>query len=115
MATTKKKTTKAKAKTGLISKIKSLVKGKKASPGRAIKNALKTKKSTRLAISETEDPAHAPGHRKMNLKNKEGGKKNRAQDESSLNNMTRSARIAQNESNQRKVITGAAVGKAGRR
>ncbi len=115
MATTKKKTTKAKAKTGLISKIKSLVKGKKASPGRAYKNALKTKKSTRLTIADEADPAHAPGHRNLKIKTGKGGKKNRAQDESSLNNMTGNARIAKTESNQRRLITGAALGKTGRR
>lgn len=80
----------------------------------------KKDKSGELADSQfmnaDSDPAHMPGHRKMKLKDKfakHTGSKNHAQDESSLNNMTRSAQIKRTSGTNRRIITGAAVGKTG--
>jgi hypothetical protein len=115
MAKAKKK---LQPKTGLMDKIKDLLptsKRKKATPGRAYKNALAAKKSGRFEMTQNEDPAHSPGHRKLKFKASPKGKKNKPQNESAENNMARNSRIQQKESNQRRVITGAAIGKYGRR
>ncbi len=62
------------------------------------------------------DPAHMPGHRKMNIKEKfetPTGSKNQAQNASALNNMSRADRVKRTSSTNRRIITGAAVGKTG--
>lgn len=114
MAKAKKKTQR---KTGLMEKIKDLMPKKtrkKSSGARAYKNALANKKPGRMPIAENPDPAHALGHRRLSVKASPKGKKTRVQDESAENNMARNDRIKRNESNQRRIITGAAVGKTGR-
>ncbi len=106
MAKAKKKTTR---KTGLLNKLKTLLPRKKATPGRAIKDALKNKKSTRLAMTAKEDPAHAPGHRKLPVDAATNSKITGAQTK-----IPGDIRVSRTESNQRRIITGAALGKSGR-
>jgi|GEM_PF-2989733 len=114
MATTKKNSQKAKRKPGLLSKIKALVPGKKASPGRAYKDALENKKSTRLPLIKSKDPAHQPGHRRLSLKDKMPDQQTFMADDATASKVVRKDRLAQNKTNQRRVITGAAIGKSGR-
>ena len=114
MAKANKKT---QPKSGMIVKIKNLMPGlkrKKSTPGRAFKDALAAKKSSRMPLIQNEDPAHSPGHRKLKIKTSAKSKKTKPQNESAENNMARNNRIQQTESNQRRVITGAALGKTGR-
>ncbi len=70
-----------------------------------------------IYVHPEKDPAHKPGHRKMNLKDKlekHTGPKNQPQDESALNNMARNDIIYQTSGTNRRIISGAAIGKTGR-
>lgn len=68
-----------------------------------------------LYIGAGSDPAHAAGHKKMNIRDqfKKAGYKNKAQDEHSLNHMAASDKIKRTSSTNRRIITGAAIGKTG--
>jgi hypothetical protein len=66
---------------------------------------------------ESEDKAHSPGHRKLNVKDsfvENGGHVKSYQQEAAVNNMSNSNRMRRHTSAQRRVITGAAIGKTGR-
>ncbi|MBC7371712.1 MAG: hypothetical protein H7326_09110 [Bdellovibrionaceae bacterium] len=99
--------------------VKTLVKkivqgaGKKAAPKRAKKRVSKVAKSAQPAESEflnveADDIAHSPGHRKMNLK--EAAKPSA---KSAFKGATKS-KSARAPLANRRIITGAAVGKTGR-
>lgn len=99
---------KTSSKPGLLSKIIGLIPGTKSSPKRANKNmaALKSKPAPKAAARPAKDPAHAPGHKRINVKksSSENGPNNRPQNDSARNQMARDSRIAQKESQQRRII-----------
>lgn len=77
------------------------------------KQAAKKKKPEPLFKSEIHDPAHSPAHRKLNISDnypEHSGAKVHIQ-ESALNNL---ANVKRSHSKNRRIITGAAVGKTGR-
>jgi len=121
VARTAKNSAKPRKKPGIVAKLKGLVKGKKATPRRAIKNVVKAKKKSeprrRVNPEELLNPAQSPGHRKMNLKAQKGkpGAKVVPQNDSALNNMARDERITRNINPMRRIISGASLNKKGQR
>lgn len=117
---------KAKKKTAAKKKPKSKKKasklntriGQKATTSQAKKNTAPKFQEKSAFFSTTEkDPAHRPGHRKMNLKDqlaKQSGDTNQPQNQSAMNNMSRANRIQRQSAANRRIITGAALGKTGR-
>ncbi len=117
-----------KKKTSSVSKIASAVtstqskvtKSKKATAKRAKTNAKPIEKKTGNGPAfnlEKKDVAHSPGHRKMNIQKEfshKSGMKTEPQNESAMNYMARNDSIKRTTSSQRRVITGAALGKTGR-
>ena len=100
--TAKKTKTKKKTGSSIVKKAKTFLAGKKATQKWATVQKKKGTEKTSpnladsLYINKDSDPAHSPGHRKMNLKEKFGekkGSKTHPQNGSSLNNMTRAARV----------------------
>lgn len=92
---------KANTKNKIISKIVDIFSGK---------NSVKRTKKT-----IEEGPAHSPGHKKM--KNKfslSSFAKIQNQSEAASNKLSRSAVVARNESQQRRIISGASLNKKGR-
>ncbi len=92
--------------------------GKKTTSPREKKNTpiIQPQKSALFTTTE-KDPAHSPGHRKMNLKDKfaqTSGVKNQPQNMSAVNNMSRADLIQRQSGTNRRIITGAAMGKTGR-
>lgn len=65
VARTEKNLTKKLKVSKLVNKVKSLVGGKKTTPKRAIKDM--SKKGPPL-VDHPIDPAHSPGHRRLNLR-----------------------------------------------
>ena len=114
---------KAKAKTAHRIKILSSNRNKKSSAKANVKKAAKARPITIHEFTDSsyihpkaEDPAHMPGHRKMNLKEQfqKGGSKTRPQNDSARNHMTRENNFKRTSAANRRIITGAAVGKTGR-
>lgn len=91
----------SKSKSTVLSKIVDLFSGKKSAP------------RAKKAIEE--GPAHSPGHKKMKNKfNLSSGVKIQTQTQSAVNNLTRGAIVSRNESQQRRIISGASLNKKGR-
>ena len=62
-----------------------------------------------------EDPSQAPGHRNIDLKkNSHPNPADAERSENARHNLTRADKVNQNKTSQRRIITGAAVGKTGR-
>ena len=104
-----------KSKSRVVKKVKSFLSAKKG------KSKVKAKQeklpAESLYINTSFDPAHSPGHRKMNLKDQlkkenASAQKTHPQNDSALNNMSPSVVIKRN-SVHRKIITGATLGKTG--
>lgn len=87
----------------------------------AKKNTSSTDRRKSYALAESEfiasgaDPAHAPGHKKMNLRSQfdKTGHKSTPQNGRALNNMSAANKIKRTSATNRRIITGAAVGKTG--
>lgn len=131
----KKVTRKATAtrKTSVVKKVKTFLTDEKATAKWAlkkVKSAAKLPKSMQTKRKKTNkappeslymnvhpDPAHSPGHRTMNLKKQfkkeHTGPKTQPQNESARNHMTRAAGFKRTAATNRRIITGAAVGKTG--
>lgn len=63
----------------------------------------------------TEDPSKAPGHRHLDIKSQSGANPaDGNHSETARKNLTRADKVNRNSSAQRRIITGAAVGKTGR-
>lgn len=63
----------------------------------------------------SDDPAKAPGHRNLDIKGTSSANPaDSARSESARQNLTRADKVNRNTSAQRRIITGAAVGKTGR-
>ncbi|MBC7466469.1 MAG: hypothetical protein H7256_10800 [Bdellovibrio sp.] len=92
---------KEKSKSKILSKIIDVFSGKKS--------------TSRVKKTIEEGPAHSPGHKKMKNKfNLTSGAKIHTQTQAALNNLTRGAIVARNESPQRRIISGASLNKKGR-
>lgn len=61
-----------------------------------------------IYMSNATDPAHSPGHRKMNLKDSSYPQKQAPQ-----TRMTKADKIQRTSATNRRIITGAALGKTG--
>lgn len=100
-----KKKAKTSRKNAVITKAKAFLSRKKS------KKKVTTRKSAVVADSlymiSSSDPAHSPGHRTMDLK-----KNSRSEIKGPPNTMTKADRIKRTATNRR-VITGAALGKTG--
>ncbi len=102
-----------------MKKAKTKTKTATKSISKTITTPQKRNKSYALAdsayIHSDSDPAHAPGHKKMNLRNQfeKTGQKNTSQNAQALNNMSASSKIKRTSSTNRRIITGAAIGKTG--
>lgn len=91
------------------------IKGKKKSTLSALKKK-KPPVSENTNVSDVNNPSHRFGHRKLNIIEnfpEHSGSKVHLQ-ESAVNNMANSDRIKRTNSSNRKVITGATIGKTGR-
>lgn len=94
---------------------KKIVKSKKETL-QSIKTKSNIVKKNILFKTEQIDPAHSYGHRKMNLNEnlpKHSGAKVQLQD-SAINTLANSDKIRRTNSKNRRIITGATVGKTGR-
>lgn len=103
------------SKTRKKTKKKASKKASKKVTKKVAKSASKkvTKKVAKKAIAA--DKAHQPGHRKMKIAGigEATSDKTRIQ-ESALNNLTKGDLVRRKNSNNRRIITGAALGKTGR-
>jgi hypothetical protein len=106
MAQSKKKISRSKPKSGLLSRLMSVLLGQKSSKQRAKANA-----------GPVRDAAHAPGHRRLNVRglSQRGQGKVQAQNDSALNRMSPSDRIRREEMPIRRVIPGASIERKGQR
>lgn len=105
------------------SKVKSVKKTRKKASAVKAKAKKSTTKRKKAAAPKSEfispaqqSPAHRPGHRKLNVSDNftdKQGAKVHIQD-SALNQMTRADQIRRTSKTNRRIITGAAVGKTGR-
>lgn len=105
-AIAKKSTPKKSLKDRLMGGVASLVKAKKTN---RVVSEPKVKSSTPHFVNPMmaeQDPAHSPGHRRMNVKSNfdsTSGTKTRPQNESAMNRMADSDRISRNNM-QRRII-----------
>lgn len=77
--------------------------------------ASEPKEAHSLFMSAPQDPAHSPGHRKMNIKDNFAsttGSKTQTQG-SAAKHLARADKIKQTSATNRRIITGAAIGKTG--
>ena len=106
------RTKKALAARGLLSKKKTSTREKKNT--KAVQPMVAKPNSFNLIEL---DPVHSPGHRKMNLKSKfdeARGVKLSSQNVSTIKNIAASNRVQRIFTRNRRVITGATLGKTGR-
>lgn len=111
---------KAQSKTTKKTRGKSTVKAK-SKTNSAKKTATRKRKKSAAPKSEfispqQQSPAHSPGHRKVNILDNftdKHGTKVHLQD-SAVNQMTRADQIRRTSKTNRRIISGAAVGKTGR-
>lgn len=93
-----KKKAKTSRKKAVIKKVRKSAKPKSSSESSAESLYMKT----------SSDPAHSPGHRKMNLKENA-----QAEIKGAKTQMTRADKIKRTSAMNRRIITGAALGKTG--
>lgn len=115
-------TVKSKAKSKIIKKTRGKSSVKATAKAKSVKKAATRKRKKSVApksefISpQKQSPAHSPGHRKVNILDnftEKHGSKVHLQD-SAVNQMTRADQIRRTSRTNRRVISGAAVGKTGR-
>lgn len=108
---TKKKTAKKISQKSVRSTAKRTLKTKKAQP------AKKLESKPKVPVKPlTPDPAHSPGHKKMQKTDKftEHSRGNVHMQEAAANTVSKSEIIRKQNSRHRRIITGAAMGKTGR-
>jgi len=102
-----KKKAKTSRQSAVIKKAKAFL-----SPKKTKKSAAKKSSSEGLAdslyMNTSSDPAHSPGHRKMNLK-----ENSLIEKKGPNTTMTRADKIKRTSATNRRIITGAALGKTG--
>ena len=102
-----KKKAKTSRKNAVIKKAKAFLSRKKTKKASARKPASASLADS-LYMNAASDPAHSPGHRKMNLK-----ENSRAEKRGPKNRMTRADKVQRTSATNRRIITGAALGKTG--
>jgi hypothetical protein len=103
-----KKKTKTSRKNAVIKKAKAFLSRKKSKKTSAYRKTESQNLADSLYMKTTKDPAHSPGHRKMNLK-----ENSQAEKRGPKNRMTRADRVKRTSATNRRIITGAALGKTG--
>lgn len=103
-----KKKAKSIRKNAVIKKAKTFLSRKKTKKVSAALKPTSTALADSLYMNAVSDPAHSPGHRKMNLK-----ENSRAEKRGPKNRMTRADRVQRTSATNRRIITGAALGKTG--